>query len=268
MTKIELTLLATAFLTVSQLQAQTPSSLRDLVGARASSGERVMADRGYRLISTQTGDDRKWTNWWNARDRICVSVATVNGRYDSITTTPAPDCNQRPDRPDYADDRPNRPDYDYDRPSRPPMQGGDDMDGRPVDLGLVCYGDGARPALATRYGWQWNERRDRYDYGNRTELTREDFDATVMIQLWGNDGRIKLPGKLIPPIHSRGEGGWWHLDDVYVTSDEIRGTYRLNGLNKPRLTINRRSGRITINGTSSYSFRGNCDSIDKDHQRF
>lgn len=70
----------------------TPSDVRDLIGARGSSGEAELASRGYVNVGGQTGDDRKWTYWWNERRGVCLSVATLNGRYDSIVTTPAPDC--------------------------------------------------------------------------------------------------------------------------------------------------------------------------------
>ncbi len=74
----------------------TPSDVRDLVGARGSSGEAELMRRGYVNAGGQTGDDRVWTYWWNARRGVCLSVVTMNGRYDSIITTPAPDCRGRP----------------------------------------------------------------------------------------------------------------------------------------------------------------------------
>src|SRR6218665_1912455 len=74
------------------LSAQTPSEIRDLIGARAAGGETQLEARGYTNTGTDTGDDRKWTYWWNPKTQTCVTVATVNGRYDSITTSPAPDC--------------------------------------------------------------------------------------------------------------------------------------------------------------------------------
>lgn len=74
----------------------TPSDVRDLVGARGSSGETELIRRGYVNAGGQTGDDRVWTYWWNAQRGVCLSVVTMNGRYDSIITTPAPDCRGRP----------------------------------------------------------------------------------------------------------------------------------------------------------------------------
>jgi hypothetical protein len=94
-------------------------------------------------------------------------------------------------------------------------------------------------------------------------------DSVVMIQVWNGNGRIKLPRKLIPPINSRGAQGWWDMIDVTVDRDTIRGTYRLNGLNKPRVTVDRRTGRINIEGAYSYAFRGNCDVLDgRDNRKF
>ena len=74
----------------------TPPDVRDLVGARGSSGEAELIRRGYVNTGGQTGDDRVWTNWWNAQRGVCLSVVTMNGRYDSIITAPAPDCRGRP----------------------------------------------------------------------------------------------------------------------------------------------------------------------------
>src|SRR4051812_42966144 len=87
-------ILVGAALLAGQAAAQvTPSDVRDLVGARGSSGESELASRGYVNVGGQrSGDDRKWTYWWNDRRGVCLSVSTVNGRYDSIVSTPAPDC--------------------------------------------------------------------------------------------------------------------------------------------------------------------------------
>ncbi|MEG3182216.1 hypothetical protein [Sphingomonas sp. LT1P40] len=265
------------------LAQDTPYDLRDMAGARAGQAEGEIQRRGYVAVRTQTGDDRKWTTWWNAQRRQCVTIATVDGRYEAITTSPEPDCRQqagnrpgpapgRPDRPGWDDDRPVRPDRPGggDRPDRP-GDGGGWPGGRPISMGLICFGEGQKPGVATRYGWQWNYRTDRYDFGNRTELTREQFDASVTIQLWDSGGRIRLPRSLIPPIHSGGTNrdGWWDLNDVSTDRGQIRATYRLNGMNKPRVSIDRRSGRINIQGFASYAFRGSCDTIDgRDHRRF
>lgn len=270
-------------LTMGAAQAQTPSRLNDLVGARAAGGETQMRARGYIFVNSQKGDDRSYTYWWNASNRQCVTVATMDGRYDSITSSPAADCGQSEDRrgsseggsyrstqgysfgsssssqrqsPSYVEDR----DRGHDRYQ---------VDGQNVDLGLVCFGDGQRPGFATTYGYTWNSRTRRYDYGNRTEMTGQQFDASLSVQFWPGGGHIRLPQKLVPPINSRGNDGWWDLYDVEMGPDVIRAKYRLNGLNKPTVTINRRSGQISIRGLNPYAFNGTCDLIDgDDHRRF
>lgn len=276
-----------ALLGTSTTALAQSTGLEDMVGARAGQAEGELQRRGWRNVRAERGDDRSYTYWWNDDRRQCVSIATMNGRYDSVTVTPAPDCrqsaNDRP-RPDYDRPRPgdgNRPQPGYDRdpgngppPYRPGgdrpsvLPGGTIVGGQSVDLGLVCFGDGQRDTVTSGTRWTWNPRRDRYDYDRTSELTSEQFDATVTIQLWDGGGRIRLPKSLIPPLNSRGSNGWWELDNVSTGRDQITATYRLNGLNKPRITIDRRRGRINIQGTSSYGFRGECDLIGDDTRRF
>ncbi len=86
--------LATSFLLPLPGAAQTPSGISDLVGARAPGGETQLEARGWTHIKTEKGDDRAWSYWWQPKSRECVSVAVMEGRFDSITTSPAPDCNQ------------------------------------------------------------------------------------------------------------------------------------------------------------------------------
>ncbi|HVF93133.1 MAG TPA: hypothetical protein VM900_02350, partial [Sphingomonas sp.] len=68
------------------------TGLEDLVGARAGQAEGELGRRGYRNVRGEKSDDRSYTFWWNADRRQCVTIATMNGRYDSITASPAPDC--------------------------------------------------------------------------------------------------------------------------------------------------------------------------------
>lgn len=280
---------ATIFAAVPASIAAQSTGLEDMVGARAGQAEAALQSRGYRFIRGEKGDDRSYAYWWNDVRRQCVTIATMDGRYNSITPTTAPDCRQsvagrpggdgsRPDYPprrDYPDDRgdPPRRDYADNRgypppPGYPSGGGGPIVDGRNVELGLVCFGDGSRDGIASGTTWTWNRERDRYEYGRYNETRTEVFDASLMVQTWSGGGRIRLPRSLIPPINSRGNGGWWDLYDVSVGPDLISATYRLNGLNKPRLTIDRRSGRITVQGTASYGFRGRCDQIGNEPRRF
>ena len=276
--------LAAGAMMASTALAQS-TGLEDMVGARAGQAENGVQARGYRWVRTEKGDDRSYAYWWSDRRQQCVTIATMDGRYASVTPTLPPDCRQKarpgsghtpPPRPVYGRDSSYGSDYPpphlgYATTLPAPGVGAGPVvvGGYQVDLGLVCFGDGRRPRLSTRYQWTWDSRRDRYTYGNSTELGAEYVDASLMIQLWPGGGRIRLPRSLIPPINSRGNDGWWDLYDVSAGPDMITAKYRLNGLNKPSVRIDRRSGQITVEGTSPYQFRGTCDLLDgRDQRRF
>ena len=93
----KIALISTLGLVFSAVAADTPGDVDDLVGARASSGESALEERGYHHVSTSKGSDRAWSNWWNPGRKACLSVVTMGGRYDSIVGAPAVDCNQSPD---------------------------------------------------------------------------------------------------------------------------------------------------------------------------
>lgn len=269
---------------VPTIAAAQSTGLEDMVGARAGQAEAELQRRGYTNIRAEKGDDRSYSYWWNGDRRQCVTIATMEGRYNSIQPTTPPDCrkpaNLRP-TPGYPTRLPGRPQpgYQPDRGySQPPYRPGNDqpgypaggpiIGGRPVSLGLVCFGDGSKNGIASGTTWTWNRDRDRYEYGTYNQTTREVFDASLMVQTWDGGGRIRLPRSLIPPINSRGNNGWWDLYDVVAGPDVFRATYRLNGLNKPRVVIDRRTGRITVQGTASYGFRGSCDVIGRETRKF
>lgn len=121
---------------------------------------------------------------------------------------------------------------------------------------LICWGEGKRPATKFLPGYQWDKDDHRFRYKTMTVMGNQHFDSDVQIELHDGWGRIHLHGKLLPPIRSGGNNGWWDMDNLVVGPDRITGTYRLNGLNKPRVEINRRNGRIKISGQAK--FKGEC----------
>lgn len=67
----------------------------DLVGVRARDGEAELENMGYEFVKSSKGSDRIWSNWWNHSRRECITVVTMNGRYDSVTMdTSAFDCDR------------------------------------------------------------------------------------------------------------------------------------------------------------------------------
>lgn len=132
-------------------------------------------------------------------------------------------------------------------------------------LRLVCYGEGRKPEMELKSGYAYDWKKHRTAFETRSELTTKEFDAEVLVEIDGDRGSIRLPKKLIPPVHSGGSSGWWDLQNVRTDRDEITATFKLNGFNKPNLLIDRRTGRISIKGMSS--FRGDCQSNEDDGRR-
>lgn len=250
---VQLALLA---LGASLLQAQsaaaqtTPSDVRDLVGARGSSGEGELASRGYVNTGVQTGDDRKWTYWWNERRGVCLSVSTVNGRYDSIVSTPAPDC--RRGGGGGGGYRP--PEFGYGGPGS----------GYREHIALICYGEGQKMTNQYRSGYEWDSDKRRYVPKSGFELTRQDYDTSVTIEIDGDRGRIRPAKNMLPPIHSDSDAGWYEISNLTIDRNMIRGQFKLNGANRPKLTIDRRAGRLVLDGLTKFS--GTCDPLDGDRK--
>lgn len=230
------TLLAAPFVA----SAQTPPDVEDLVGARGAGGETQLQSRGYEQRDSNTVRDQRFTFWWNAKRSQCISVSTMDGRYASIQSVPAANCGASGGGSGGASSRP------YPSSERDPNS-----------LVLVCYGAGTRPTVTSEPNYSWDDKRNKWHEADTVRATTEGFSSDVQIELYGDHGRIHLGAPLIPPINSHGDHGWWDLDNLQVGSDRITASYRLNGMNKPRLTVDRRSGRINIEGGTTFS--GQCD---------
>ncbi len=74
----------------------------DLIGARASSGEMALEDRGYTMISGHQDGGSVITYWWNNRSDQCIAVRTRAGIYDSIYSTGQRDCGRHDGRGNAA----------------------------------------------------------------------------------------------------------------------------------------------------------------------
>jgi hypothetical protein len=224
--------------------AQSAPDVADLVGARAAGGETQLLARGYESRFSNVVGDQRYTFWWNARTGRCISVSTVDGRYGALIAVPAENCR------DASGPAP----VDHHQPAAEP--GYRD----PGSLVLVCYGAGTRPTVQNNPRYSWNPRDHKWEWSNELSNSAQGFNSDVQIELYGDHGRIHLGPKLVAPIHSGDDHGWWDLDNLVVTPDRITASYRINGLNKPKLTVDRRSGRITIQAITNFS--GQCDAGD------
>lgn len=215
--------------------AQTPPELSDLVGARGAGGETQLEARGYRNVVTNTVRETKFSFWWNDRRRQCVSVATTDGRYAAIQVVPPGNC-------DAAGDQDAPP---------PPRYGSRDR------IDLVCIGSGSGPAAQSNSGYRYNSKTRKFESEFGTTLGREAFSSDLEIAIDGQLGRVRPSGKLVSPIHSGGTEGWWPIEGLMVTPDRITGSYRMNGMNKPRLDYDRRTRIVRIRAATE--FTGRCE---------
>lgn len=84
---------------------------RDLVGARASSGESELRRRGFREARNTPAPGGRF-DFWNTPSRGCIEVRVADGRYQTIRPVNERECSARPpmqpDRPNHGGgDRPN-----------------------------------------------------------------------------------------------------------------------------------------------------------------
>ncbi|MBB3277578.1 MULTISPECIES: hypothetical protein [unclassified Pseudoxanthomonas] len=230
----------------SALAQTAPPDVADLVGARAAGGETQLLSRGYELRDSSTVRDQRFTFWWSAKRSQCISVSTSEGRYAAIQAVPGANCGGTG--------------------SAEPADVSAQQD--PNSLVLVCYGAGTRPVAKTEQTYSWDHKDNKWKEGNSVVSSAQGFNSDVQIELYGDHGRIHLGQGLVPPINSGGDHGWWELDNLQVGEDRITAGYRLNGMNKPRVTVNRNSGQITIEGGTKFS--GQCDigNFGKGQRRF
>ena len=228
--------------------AQPAADVADLAGARAAGDETQLLARGYVSRRSTTVGEQRYSFWWNQRLGRCLSVSTVDGRYGALISVPTENCDNGPARDAYPTEQ-----HSYDRPAE---SGYAD----PGSLVLVCYGAGTRPTVTTKPTYKWNPWNHKWEWSNEVGNSAQGFNSDVQIELYGDQGRIHLGPKLVAPIHSGDDHGWWDLDNLVVTADRITASYRINGLNKPKLTVDRRSGRITIDAITNFS--GQCDAGD------
>lgn len=135
-------------------------------------------------------------------------------------------------------------------------------------LNLLCFGQGEKLESRSSPDLVWDSDTQKYRTRDSIRTDMRGFDTAVTIQIQDDQGRIRLPRQLVPPLHGGGDGdGWWTLVDLRLSPDDISAAYKLNGLNHPKLKIDRTTGMITIKGFGQ-DFSGRCDRVDSGQRRF
>jgi len=134
-----------------------------------------------------------------------------------------------------------------------------------LELTLTCQGTSERTVANTAFG-SVNGTHGSAS-GTFTSLERREGSESFRVAIADTTGRIQVPRRLLPPLHSGGEDGWWPLTDVKVSDTEIRAHYTLNPFNHPEIRIDRVAGTISIDGYRQ-SLRGACEAVDPNARKF
>jgi hypothetical protein len=122
---------------------------------------------------------------------------------------------------------------------------------------LECSGVGSKPTSEVTQAHVYGDSGASAS-GFATTTGIQQVAGTAAVSLAGGSGRVRVPRSIVPPIHSGDRDGWWELYDVKETETEITARFRLNPLNKPRVTINRLTGAIEMAGAFQFAFAGTC----------
>ena len=134
-------------------------------------------------------------------------------------------------------------------------------------LTLECQGVAARRDAGTLRGRSARTGRTRaaatadQDGGAETATATHGQGIAVrfVFEIDGDHGRVRYPAALLPVVHSGGDAaGWWPIRDLDARDDAFGGRIALNLLNKPRFTIDRRTGAFDLSGGIDPAITGRC----------
>ncbi len=131
----------------------------------------------------------------------------------------------------------------------------------PLELHLACDGIGTYAEGGGSTVFVVDDQRNSTDVSG-VEVHRGRVQDEVLVDVFGNDARIRLPGVMLPKKHKRDDEGWLRLGSPRITDRDIAGNFKVNFLNKPTVSISRMTGHIELKGGSKLSFSGECHTYD------
>lgn len=126
-------------------------------------------------------------------------------------------------------------------------------------LHLMCVG-GGRANQATSSQTYVAGSNGASAWGTTNGIRSVPFDDRVNVEIYDDEGRIRLPRTMLPTIRG-GKDGWFELENLKVTENEITGSAAVNVINSPKVRIDRLTGRISIAGKAG-SYSGECQAYD------
>lgn len=140
---------------------------------------------------------------------------------------------------------------------------GQDQNSAATSLSLVCNGNGTATDTETTFTNSYDRKNKSSEHGTAQTNVKHPYTGTSSVEISVGSARIKLPAPMIPPLESSNREGWFPVQDFSMTESEIKGTVRINILNKPKLVINRMTGTMTLSGPYS-DFSGQCERLAQD----
>ncbi|MFC0588290.1 hypothetical protein ACFFF7_02575 [Novosphingobium aquiterrae] len=146
---------------------------------------------------------------------------------------------------------------------------------QPSRLDLICFGGGSANKVTVTNGYGYGTSSGTFQgsngsfgtysgsgsasatvYGQRSQ----GFEDQVSLFIEGDQGRVRMPRTMLPPIHG-GDDGWFKLKNVKFKDNEISASVAVNVMNNPKLRVDRYTGAISISGKAG-DYAGRCEKAD------
>jgi|TARA_B100001093_G_C26251550_1_gene768737 hypothetical protein len=139
------------------------------------------------------------------------------------------------------------------------------------EINLICKGSATVTEANSSYSSGQISGSD-FIYGseNKTSYKDKRVQAEVIFHLNedNNEGYIKLPSVMRPPIGAKNKDTF-ELKNISVSELEIKSEFRINFLNKPKVTISRVTGKMEyLASVWPKNFSGDCSVLDISKKKF
>lgn len=129
-----------------------------------------------------------------------------------------------------------------------------------TSINLICGGHGSANRFASSTGFI-TDNKGNSAVGNVLSQRAVGYDDQVIMEIPENGrGRIRMPRALLPAIRG-GKNGWFSINSIRKSENEITGVVQVSVLNSPKLRLDRITGHINISGKSG-DYSGSCEPFD------
>jgi hypothetical protein len=134
-------------------------------------------------------------------------------------------------------------------------------------LTLSCDGQGSVMASQSATVNQYDFKHKENKVGVAQTQVRRPFTGNGMVEISSGTARMRIPDPLVPALMSGDNNGWYPIEDLFVNEREITGVVHINFLNKPKLRIDRMTGKLAMTGGMG-DFAADCSAADVSKPKF